>query len=84
MGGTNNPPQRARAPPRFEPVFACSWPPLCALPPLQPRGSCHYGTSIPPMYAAWPDVQEGFGTSCGRCLEVACVNSAFNDGEEGL
>lgn len=36
------------------------------------------------MYAAWPDVQEGFGTSCGRCLEVACVNSAFNDGEEGL
>ncbi|GBF90955.1 hypothetical protein Rsub_03810 [Raphidocelis subcapitata] len=44
------------------------------------QGSCRYGTKIPSMYAAWPDVQEGFGASCGRCLEVACIDSTFNDG----
>ncbi|GIL56933.1 hypothetical protein Vafri_12216, partial [Volvox africanus] len=28
----------------------------------------------------WPDVQEGFGSSCGKCYEVRCRNADFMDG----
>jgi hypothetical protein len=49
-----------------------------ASPPAQ--GSCHYGTNIPELYAAWPDTLDGFEGSCGRCLEVACRNVDFHDG----
>ena len=31
------------------------------------------------MYAAWPDTMDGFSGSCGRCVEVACVNKDFAD-----
>jgi hypothetical protein len=43
------------------------------------QGSCHFKTDIPAMYAAWPDTLAGFEGSCGRCLEVACVNKDFTD-----
>ena len=45
-----------------------------------PQGSCQYKDQIPELYAAWPDTLEGFKSSCGRCLEVACVDRDFSDG----
>eukprot|EP00877_Chromochloris_zofingiensis_P008309 jgi/Chrzof1/3731/Cz13g06260.t1 len=44
------------------------------------QGSCRYGTDIPEFYAAYPNVQEGFDGSCGRCFEVACDPTSFSDG----
>ncbi|GLC43203.1 hypothetical protein PLESTM_001442200 [Pleodorina starrii] len=29
---------------------------------------------------AWPDVMEGFASSCGKCYEIKCRNADFSDG----
>ncbi|WIA30234.1 hypothetical protein OEZ86_000325 [Tetradesmus obliquus] len=44
------------------------------------QGACQYFNNIPEWYAAWPDTMEGFSGSCGKCVEVACVDQDFSDG----
>jgi hypothetical protein len=47
--------------------------------PSPPQGSCGFGVNIPEFYAAWPDTLEGYASSCGACLEVACRAADFSD-----
>lgn len=49
------------------------------LPPSLSRGACQFFANIPEWYGAFPDTQYNFAGSCGRCYEVACVNSNFSD-----
>ncbi|KAI8472475.1 MAG: RlpA-like double-psi beta-barrel-protein domain-containing protein-containing protein [Monoraphidium minutum] len=47
------------------------------------QGSCKYYEKVPQFYGAWPDTLDAFAGSCGKCVEVACVNAVFSDNYGG-
>ncbi|KXZ56404.1 hypothetical protein GPECTOR_1g36 [Gonium pectorale] len=49
--------------------------------PDMSTANCHYNWSPTGRnVGAWPDVQDGFSSSCGKCYEVKCRNMDLQDG----
>ncbi|PNH12715.1 Expansin-A15 [Tetrabaena socialis] len=49
--------------------------------PDMSTANCHYSSAPTGRYVgAWPDHQDGFDASCGKCFEVSCRNADFQDG----